>query len=54
MIYEVIPMLEWLEHSMTTICNAAEEHSVICIAAKAALIEVLANSIPRVLVPNAL
>ena len=38
MIYEIIPMLERLEHSMTTICNAAEEPSVIRTAAKTALL----------------
>ena len=31
-------MLERLEHSMTTMCNAAEEPSVIRIAAKTALL----------------
>ena len=38
MIYQVIPMLERLEHSMSTMFCAAKEPSVIHIAAKAALL----------------
>ena len=37
MIYEVIPMLERLKHSMTKVRNAYSELAVIHIAAKAAL-----------------
>ncbi|KAI5995711.1 hypothetical protein EDC04DRAFT_2585849, partial [Pisolithus marmoratus] len=38
MIYEVIPMLEPLEHSMTCAHDAAEEPSIIHIAVEAALL----------------
>ncbi|KAI5983302.1 hypothetical protein EDC04DRAFT_2915048 [Pisolithus marmoratus] len=38
MIYEVIPMLKWLEHSMTCARDAAQEPSIIRIAAEAALL----------------
>ena len=38
MIYEVIPMLEQLEHSMTCVREATQEPNIICIAAEAALL----------------
>ena len=38
MIYEVIPMLERLEHSMTRVRNATQEPNIVRVAAEAALL----------------